>query len=305
MRIIRGAVRFYLLLAAIFVLLLLLIPTSSGEVIRYQVTPANYRLLFFLLEVPLIFIWAVSLYSYLKLKQYAELIADSPESSGYANLARGCQWLTWGLPISAIASILLTTISRDDQSLLPKAIIMSNYISLLFPVLAFTYMSRGSEALLSGHYDLAKQRHKNRLIQIVFIAVGLIYSFLILKNFGASELGSSANQYYLPVWLVVISLIIPYLYAWFLGLLTVFDIISLTKFMPGILYRRAMRLMASGLVIIIGSLMSVQYIHSFVPDSHDSMRRNIIVAYLIYLVIIAGFVLLALGVRKMQRIEEV
>jgi hypothetical protein len=66
-----------------------------------------------------------------------------------------------------------------------------------------------------------------------------------------------------------------------------------------------MRLMASGLVIIIGSLMSVQYIHSFVPDSHDSMRRNIIVAYLIYLVIIAGFVLLALGVRKMQRIEEV
>lgn len=296
--------RNYALVLGLLVFLILVLPVSPVATEQYDLTHTQYRILLFLIYLPLAGIWYAAFYGYQKLQQYAEAIERTPEGKSFEYLARGAKWLAWGLPIPTLFSLLINAIGNSNPSFHEEAIILSGYVSLIFPLVAFTIMSTGSRALV----ERAKIRISGvatRNIQLLFVLVGVLYCFLVFRNLDLNSLSASNNPYFLPVWLLVITIIIPYLYAWFMGLLTAFDIVQVAKRTKGIFYRQALQLLASGVGVVIVSLIASQYLRTAVPRTgRVSLNFVLVLVYLLLSVMAVGYILIALGAKKLKKIEE-
>jgi hypothetical protein len=141
---------------------------------------------------------------------------------------------------------------------------------------------------------------------VFFLVAGVLYCYLIFRHLDLTSLSSASNSYFLPIWLIVVSVIIPYLYAWFSGLLAAYEINLFGNHTDGFLYRRALRLLVAGLTAIILSFIALQYISSVEPS-----KGHLVLGYRLVLIIIfrivggGGFLLLAMGADRLKKIEEV
>jgi len=262
-------------------------------------------MLLFLIYLPLAIIWFTAFYGYNKLKQYARSVRETPEGLGYEGLARGFTWLSWGLLVPVTITIVLHAISGQNPNFNASAIIISNYISLIFPLIAFSIINNASHRLVSRRGE-DTTLSANKLIMILFIVLGVAYCYLVFKHIDGHGLTDSNNPYMIPVWLIITTIVIPYLYAWFVGLLAAYDLHRLSKRAKGVLYRQALSLLSRGATLVIVSLISVQYLRSVVPRTgHFSLSMTLVTTYLIFIIMMFGFIMISLGASRLKRMEDI
>lgn len=295
---------FILLVMAIFVFMIFM-PASPTLMEQYSLSAGQYRVLYFIVMLPFAAIWFTAAYGCMKLRQYASTISDTPEGPGMQTLSNGFCWLTWGMPIQSLLNMIVSSIANLNPGFLPAATIINNYVALFFPLIAFIYISNGARSLiLQSKEQLTASMAKN--IQLLFVGLGVVYCFLTFRNLDLNSLGSSENVYFLPVWLLVLTLIVPYLYSWFIGLLAAYEIKIVAAKVKGTLYRQALQLLASGVVLIVVSQIAGSYIRSVVPRTNRvSLSLLLMFIYLFYMIIAAGFVLLAMGSKRLKKIEDI
>lgn len=294
------------LTTVLFFLLTFLLPGNQASMQQYHLSSSQYHLLLFMVQLPLILIWFTAFYGSAKLQQYAQKINDAPEAGGMRSLALGARWLAWGLPAGAYANLLLGAIANQQAGFVPASVIITNYVTLFFTLIGFMHISEGARnLLLKASLQLGMNTIKN--LQLVFVIVGVVYCYLTFRYVDLHSLGSAHNPYYLPVWLLVLTLLIPYLYAWFIGFIAVHDINMVAKHTKGVLYRQALRLLAAGIAVVIASFVASQYVRLAIPRTGAgvSITTIFVVVYILYFVMAAGFSLVAAGAQRLKRIEDV
>lgn len=121
---------------------------------------------------------------------------------------------------------------------------------------------------------------------LLFIIIGVTYCYITFRFLNLQSVGSDNNPYYLPAWLMILTVIIPFLYTWLIGLLAAYEIYLYSKNVEGILYQRAMRLLSGGVTSVIASSIVVQYLRSAVPRtehlSFNSVLLIVNIAYIFY-----------------------
>jgi hypothetical protein len=299
------ALQQYALLAVSYVLLILLLPASAATMREYNLAAFEYRVILLALALPSLLIWLAAFIGYAKLRLYARSIRKTPEGIYFDQLAEGCTWLAWSLPVSTIIPTILNTIANAHPGFHATSIILSNYVSLILPLIGFSVIASASRGLLSNvraKLSLADAR----LIIIGFLILGVLYCFLTFSHFNLNSLGSTDNPYFLPAWLMVITVIVPYLYAWFMGILAAYELTLFSKHVRGVLYRQALGFVVGGLLAVILSSVALQYINSVEPRVGHLVFSYKLVLVLIFRIIGGGgFILLALGANRLQKIEEV
>jgi len=272
----------------------------------YHLSPTAYHVLLLIVELPVMATWLAAFYGYSKLRDYANSIANTPEEAGFKRLTLGIRWLAWSLILPTILSLISNSIANSHQSFHPTAIILTNYFNLFFPLVAFTLMASGVDSLLA--YAKWKQSYTQNLkpLLLFFAALGGIYCYLTLRYINLGQPDSRNNTFYLPGWLLLFTIIIPYLYAWFVGLLAAYGLNTLATSAKGVLYRQSLSLLTAGVSLVIASSVGSQYLHIIVPRTgHLSLNVALLIVYVFYLVIILGFVLISLGASRLKRIEEI
>lgn len=293
------------LLAAFYVILIFLLPASQSAMREYNVSALEYRIIVFAFALPSLIAWFAAFIGYAKLREYVHYIRKTPEGKHFDKLAVGCAWLAWSLPVSTIAARLLNSMAQKWPDFYPTAIIVSNYLSLLLPLVAFSIIAAASRGLFSDA-KLRLSLASTRVIMLLFLTLGVLYCYLAFQQFDLGRLSSANNPYFLPVWLMVLSVIVPYLYAWFMGLLAAYEISLYSQQVKGVLYRQALRLMVIGLVVVIISFVALQYTGSVQPRTGSLvLSGNLILTSVFRIVGGAGFVLMALGAIRLKKIEEV
>jgi hypothetical protein len=292
------------LLALLYLLLVFVLPSDKTAMHNYHLTTLGYHTLVFVVVLPSIFLWLAAFYAASRMSQYAAAIKDSAEAPYYHNLARGVTWLAWSLPVSAFVSLGLSSIANQHASFHSIDIIITNYVSLLFPLVAFTIIGKGARELTyKSGYTL--DPGKAQKLVLLFVVFGVTYCYLTLKHFSDISLTSTNNPYYLPTWLLFLTLMIPYLYAWLVGFVAAFDISLYSKRVHGVLYRQALSLFRTGLTVVIISSVLVQYIRAIIPRSGKiSLGSVLIIILIFYLITLAGYVILSMGANRLRRIEE-
>lgn len=300
-----GPLMHYFALTALFLFLVMLLPASQTAVPAYDIAALQHKALVLLYVLPLAVIWFTAFYGYSLLRTYVSKLHTAPERAGFAWLVHGSGWLAYGLPITAIMAVVVHFYLGNNPDFTETAVIIKNYTLLVVPLIGFSLISTGARMLTSRSHI-----HLNRVTMIsvsaMFVTLGLLYCYSSLRNFDVTSLSSSNNPLFLPIWLVVVTIVIPYLYTWFIGLLAAYELILLAQQSSGILYRQALKYVGYGVAVVIISSITLQYVNSVNSLADEvSLYTAFTAAYSIGIITALGYLLMALGATKLIRIERV
>jgi hypothetical protein len=203
------------------------------------------------------------------------------------------------LPINSVTSAVLNYISSHHLGFVPAAAIIENYVNLALPFAGIILISLGARGLS----EMVKQRPTYRATSILaafLIYIGLVYYRLVATT------AHRASIYHMSIWLVLLTIVAPYIYMWFMGMLATYEIFNYRQKVAGIVYRKSWGLLAFGIGWLVVLSIGVQYLTTLSARlMHLSIYWILVIVYSLLLVYSVGFVLIALGARKLQKIEEV
>lgn len=267
---------------------------------RYHITAGQLRWLDITIILPLAAIWGAAFYGYHKLSTYSRLIRQAKDGRQIAKLTKGVLILVLGLPLNSIISQILKLIGVHHTSFTAATAIVANYVSLVIPLVAFAVIGHGARGLSI----FAKQRPAYAATQVlagVLIVVGVLYGYFI------SLPGAHLNEYYhLKPTIVLITLVIPYIYTWFLGLLAAYELHLYSRKITGVIYRQGWDYLAYGLGAVIITSILLQYFTTLTMRFQTlSLGAVLAMVYGLLAVMAVGYVLLSVGAKKLTKIEEV
>lgn len=298
--------RYYVLLAGLYTLLIFSLPPNAAALEAYNLRAIEYRVIMFGLALPSMAVWLAAFIGYTKLHQYARAIRHSPEGTAFEKLATGCSWLAWSLPITAIIPMLLHSLAGRWNDFQPTAIILTNYLSLILPLIAFVFIAQASRLLLINKKNQAVHLLNSQFIILIFLVIGVAYCYFTFRQFDLTSLSTVNNPYFLPVWLMVLTVTVPFLYAWFIGLLASYEIMLYSRLESGVLYRQALILVSCGLLAVVLSSIALQYLNGVMPRAgHLVLDHQLALTLFFRIVGGAGFVMLATGASRLKKIEDI
>jgi hypothetical protein len=292
-------------LAVFYICLIFLMPSNKLVMQHYNWTSNDYKIATASIALLSIVVWFIAFWGYSKLQLYAHAIGKSKEGPHFKRLSTGIMWLAWSLPIVTISTYILSHSVIIWPSFHNNQVIITNYISLIFPLIAFILISTSAAGLV-GEKRPNLTLMSARITMTVFLAIGVIYCFLVFRTLDLTSLTGSNNPYYLPVWILIMTIIIPFLYGWFVGLLAAYEITLFSVNIVGLIYKHALIYLSIGLAVIILSAIAIQYVNSVLTHSGAVLYDARLYLLIIFRIISAsGFVLLAIGAHKLMKIEKV
>ena len=297
----------FVVLSIINIALIFIIPPDKSSLAKYNLTVNNAKLISLTVFIPLIFIWFAAFYGFIQFMQYAELIKKAKEGKALAIVARGLMYLAIGQPLLSIIQSLLNYWASLQPHWIAASVIINNYAALAVVLLAFYVIHQGASHLITVLKKELRYTPRERLMFVTFAVVSIFYCYVTLAN-PARQFptpGIARAAYYLPDWLLVVSIVIPYLFVWFFGLRAAFYLRLYRRRIGGILYKQAIGYLSLGIVGVILSSMGIRFLTSLTTLLNSlTIKILLAVVYLLVVAISVGFILIAIGARKLKRIEE-
>lgn len=297
----------FALLIAAYTVLNFILPTNAETLTRYNLTETSARALRLSIVLPLIIIWTITMYGYVRFKNYALSIENNKDGKALSKIADGFLAVVLWLPLSSLINNGASYLYHKYPQLTEELVIVRNYLAIIAIMLAVYIIWKGSEQLI-GTAKLQKSAAtvKARL-SILIAALGLVFAYLVLfspaKNIPPSP--TTPASFYLPDWLLILTIIVPYVLIWFWGVQAVGNVYMYSQNVKGIIYRGALTYLAKGLAFTVLSLLLIRYLGAMVAWLHTlALKPLLVLLYLLILVIGVGAVLMAIGSRKLKKIEE-
>lgn len=295
----------YVAFIVAYVTLTLSTKTDQATLTKYSLSAAQARALSLTIVIPYIFIWLIALVGYLRLRTYALLIRDSKDGKAFRTISTGVLWLCLWLPIANITRALFMYYYTLHPSATANLVRLDNYINLVVLSLGFLYVYVGSKQLL----PLVKKPTfaPTQTIVLGYIAFSALYILLTLRD-PTRQFPTTAiplATYYLPDALLMLTIIIPRLLLWFLGIQAVYNIYIFSKFVKGSIYKAALNKLALGLGAIVLATIVLRCVQSL-SGVLLQMSLGVILAvvYALLLMISAGYILVAKGAKNLQKLEN-
>jgi hypothetical protein len=93
---------------------------------------------------------------------------------------------------------------------------------------------------------------------------------------------------------------------WFIGLFAAYEIHLFRKTVRGILYKKGLELLSIGIGMAVLSSISIQYLTSLLGRLNRlSLSTTLLIIYSLLVWLAAAYILIALGAKKLRKIEEV
>jgi hypothetical protein len=293
----------FVLLTLIYICLALLLPSDPATLQKYNITQARAHLISLSVVLPLVSVWCSALYGFLRFKSYAMLVKDSEEGPSFNRLADGLMVLAFSLPVGGIIGSLLNFIAVRSTDLAPTATILRNYIALVFSLVAFMLIAKGAKGLALTLRSKAVLQYP-RYSAIALIVLSSVFTWLIVTR-PSSEL-SSDSIYFLPNWLIILTLAIPYLFIWYKGTLAAYRLRLYKDKLKSRIYKQAFGDLATGIWVIVGLSIFLQLLTTFNARlSRLDLTPLLLLVYLLIVFYALGYGLVARGAKKLKKIEEV
>jgi hypothetical protein len=293
----------YILVVACWVLyatLTLLAPTTAGAVYKLNFFQLSLLRLTFILPVHLI--WLLAAVGATTLKQYAVMIREGREAAAINLIASGLLWtlayLVTNSVLSAIVPFYINSAGYD------ALIVFRDHLAPLMSVVAFWMIFAGSQQLKSVvHFDTW-----GGPTMWIISAFGLV-SFLLVLEFAMAPTVAQSQADLSSMSLVnhtvlIYTMILPYIIAWFLGVLACINIAKYSQKVGGVIYRQALRDMVIGIWLVIILAVSIQlltFASKFVLGL--AIMPLLVIVYLLLFIYGAGFMYIRSGARKLISIE--
>ena len=139
--------------------------------------------------------------------------------------------LAFSLVIPTMLTLVLSAIAAHHSGFKPAATIISNYVTLFPALISFLVLYNGTRSLLRTTKGGA-EKSDLRWYAPWALLFSVTFSHLAIEN------QYRWHSYHLGLWPLIVTFIVPYMYAWTLGLLSAYDLNLYAKTVPGTLYRQ-------------------------------------------------------------------
>lgn len=298
----------FIILFLLYIVISLSVKPDPVALAKFGITALHSRLITISFFFPILIIWLSSFYGFIKFRTYAEGIKNDIDGRAFLDISQGLGVLAIGLPIAGVLSSLANYVISTDPSFIPALTIFNNYLGVLIPLTAFIFMYRGAK-MLGGITNITVSRFSKILTTSLFVIFSAAYIYFSLINpirqFPDASLGGRAT-YYLPDWLIVLTIIIPYLYIWYNGLRVAFTINAYSNNISGFIYKKAFKSLSQGIAAVIGSYICINFLSAFGSlFAGLGLGSIIVIIYALLVVIAVGYIYIALGAKRLGKIEEV
>lgn len=271
---------------------------------KFHLTLSQMIILRASIAVPFLIIWFVGTLGLNGVVRYLTTIANSNEAKGFYRITTGIAVLLLGLVLGAAVGSARLVFAGNEVALINIAVIV-NYISVFMPLIAFAYIFAGAD-YLAGLVSKSLAILSNPLPVILTLSSAIFYTWIIFSNpdrqFGVGPQHTGAS--YLPDGLFVLTVMLPYIIMWALGIFAAVRLTEYRRSVGGEIYRSALSGFRDSIAFIIGLSISLQALKLLSDFFATANLQVILVAvYLILLAIAIGYVLLWLAARKLTRIE--
>lgn len=300
----RHYFKLFLALGLIYLAATFLLPPDPATLEKYDLTPTSLRLLSLSVQIPLLLIWFAAFYGYGKFKNYVVTIGKSKEATHFSKIADGLGVLAIGLTVTSIVTTFVRYFAQIDKVPAGAPPVVSEYLSLIVAFAGFVLISQGAKGALK-HIKVKPVDSNKSLVKVIFIALAALYLF---ATFGSSLRLEDETTIFgnLPDWLILITIVLPYLYTWYIGLLAALNIGQYQKKTTGIIYKYSLRYISLGVAGVVGASI-VLHLISGIGSVFSKLGLNSLLAvvYVIVMIYGVGYILIAKGAKRLQKIEEV
>lgn len=301
--------RFYALMIVLlvaYVIITLVVPPTAETLKTYNISLAKAYFFIVTLDILFAIIWMLAAYGFVNLLEYSKLIMKTKDGRAMQLIAWGLGFIAFRQPVTSLLTNIMNAIDSSPGSADTRVIVV-NYISVVVAVVGFYLINLGADQLLQ--LTRKKPTNNSRMaFRLLSLALVTAYTFLAIGQGDPSTVASSTTRanFYLPNWLIVSTIIIPYAYAWYLAFTASYNIIFYSRNVKGLLYKKALHWLAWGINLIIINTIVLQFI------SAQGARLNklnlgalLIIFYILIISIGVGFATVAAGAKKLRRIEEI
>ncbi|HSX30917.1 MAG TPA: hypothetical protein VLE99_03305 [Candidatus Saccharimonadales bacterium] len=296
----------YLPLAALYLYLSVVFPTDQATIARRHLSLAQARLVSLSVAIPLLVIWLLAFYGAYRLKRYSVSIRKHADGPPFMQLAMGMWLLAVYLPVQLVGRALLHTLTRSHPDALTAANIVLTYVGLGLLLEAFIFVSHAARGLA----ELAKVKSSLRAVYgmaLVFIGLSVLYGHVAFTTHGHIPPSNwlVASQQSIPLLLRVVTVMVPYLFMWFIGLLAVYELWLYQRQVTGVFYRQTLRLLSAGLVSVVLVTIGIQFAIA-TAATLQTLRFRFVLLLVYTLIVLLGvaFVLLGRGVRRLEQLDK-
>lgn len=277
--------------------------TTTGQI---HVSDQQLQLLRLSVAAPYLLIWLSAAYAYVKIKRYAVGIRPSVESHAFDRIATGILLLLSSLILSTILSTLRTYLT-DFPETRPILTILTNYAYVLPYLLAFGFLLKGTRELVHQQTNF-KVPAKTYIFYGVSLAIFSYFWLEVIFTNQARLNPGPASQfatYYLKDSLLILTIVIPALLTWIIGTLTVIKLRIYFKKLKGIIYKRAISSLVSGLIGVIFGSIFLQALMALGTQRLVvlGLGRVLLLIYVFLFIQVLGYFLIARGANKLTKIE--
>jgi hypothetical protein len=297
----RPLAMLFIALQATYILLAFILPTDPQVLAKLGLSEMEAKLLSLSIIIPVTLIYLAALYGFVRVREYAEKVRDSKEGPHFKNIGDGLMLLAFSLPVNSILGSIGSYIRHAQPHFLSDITIVRQYISLAFALTAILLISRGAKGL----FDTLKQ--SNARIHTYYMLLGPIilactYTWLIDTQSG----GHGVEIYFLPDWLVILSIAVPYVFIWCTGIWAAILIHRYQYVVKGVIYKRAIDRLAKGIATIILTSVLLQFLTTLSGLlSRLDLSPLLACIYILIAIYAVGFGLVAQGAKKLKQLEEV
>lgn len=299
-----GAYAVLAVLSAIYIGMTLWNPIDQATR-TYSLSPRAIHSLELTIILPVIAIWFIALWGSLRFRKYALSIYHSADGRALKEVANGLIVLISGL---ALTSVLQSFNQRMIGWGHIKAwTIFGEYVAVLVALAALLLIARGAWRL-GAIVQFRNFRRFNLLALVVLavIAIGYVWALAHDPYRTSSPNPAKYSSFYLPDWVILLTLVLPYILVWYCGLFAAACLWIYQTYSSGIIYRKALIRASVGLLVVISASILIQLLDAISSSlAHLGLRDVLFVLYGLIIIYAAGHVLIASGARKLARIEEV
>ncbi|HWB39429.1 MAG TPA: hypothetical protein VG604_04315 [Candidatus Saccharimonadales bacterium] len=289
----------YLVFVVAYAAFTLLPKPAPATLIRYHLTALGLRLISLTIIVLVAAIWSVAFYGFARLQSYANMVRHQKDGAAVLTISHGIFLLALWLPVSELVSAILGYTVTHHPTWLAATTIIDNYLNLALPLAGFILIGKGARSL-SGLVKRGYAYYVSNLLTLGVVYAGVTYTHLVV----ATE--NRELVYHLSLWPILLTIIAPYIYMWFTGTIAAYEIYNYQRRVGGLLYQRSWRWLALGCGWLIATSIGFQFLTTLSPRLASwSIYSLLVLIYALLAVLSVGFILIAVGTGRLQKIEEV
>lgn len=290
----------YTAFVAAYVIITVLPAPAKATLTKYHLDLLRLRFLDATIIILIAGMWYAIFYGYDRLNRYSQLIKQNQDGKQVSRVASGLFVFAIGLPLSSLISSAFVLIAQRHPDMTAASAIIPNYVNVIYPIVAYLFIYHGVRGL-NAHTKSRPSGNVVQLVGLITITLGVVFCDLIARSHK-----DLATAYHLSYSMVMITLAIPYIFTWFLGLFVIAEMYEYSKHVAGIVYRKGWMRLTFGLGSIIVINILLQYLQTLSSWVNDlTLAYLLLLLYVLLFLLAGGFIVVALGTRQLMKIEEV